>query len=399
MARTRTTGVDFGALLNSTVIVTAVTYGVLLELARFAGLFGLMLTVMVTLSLWRYGYAVLRYIASGRNHFPPPEIESMNPFGDFALIFHSLLFSLLIYLLATAPLVGSPLRWVLLAAVLAAFPASAAVMAMTRNIAAALNPAHLVGFVRDLGADYAKLLLVSFGLGLLLGFSARLAEISWWLGIVGEVLGVWVVLALFLATGAALRAHRFEFDLVEGVDDEEQRDDRRKHADWQKTLDQAYASLRGGLAPQAYRTVKELVAREGESLEIYQWTFNGMLEWDEPRHAVLLGERFAARLWDEGRKVDALELAQRCRKLSPAFAPPAAFVRELAAYARSLNRHRLADDLEASVGAGAAGDEPRAAAVGEVLPEPTQRHHDRARYADEKIDVRDAPEPPREPTA
>src|SRR5215471_9749000 len=44
-------------------------------------------------------------------------------------------------------------------------------------------------------------------------------------------------------------------------------------------------------------------------------------------------------------------------------------------------------------------DEPRAAPVGQVLPEPTQRHHDRARYADQEVDVREAPDPPREPAA
>src|SRR6185369_5410747 len=98
---------------------------------------------------------------------------------------------------------------------------------------------------------------------------------------------------------------------------------------------------------QAYRTVKDLIAREGDSLEIYQWAFNGMLEWDPPEHAAMLGERFAQRLWEEGRQVDAMELAQRCRKLSPKFALPPAFVTELAAYARSIGRHKLADELAA----------------------------------------------------
>jgi hypothetical protein len=359
----------------------------------------LLLTIMVMLSLWRYGYAVLRYVAIGWNHFPPPDIESMNPFGDFAVVFHSLLFSLSIYLFATTPFVDGALRWLLLVAVLAVFPASAAVMAMTRNMVAALNPVNLLGFVRDLGPDYTKLVLVSAALGFLLAFAAWLEATSWLLGIVGEIVAVWTVLALFLATGAALRAHRFEFDLVEGVDDAAQRAERERHADWQKALDRAYTSVRGGLPQQGYRTVKELVESEGESLEVYQWTFNGMLAWDEPRHAALFAERFAARLWQAGRKVDALELAQRCRKLSTAFAPPTVFVAELAAYARSLGRHRLADDLEASIGGGAAGDEPRAATVGEVLPEPTQRHHDGARHADEKEDVGDPPQPPRRPTA
>lgn len=72
-----------------------------------------------------------------------------------------------------------------------------------------------------------------------------------------------------------------------------------------------------------------------------------MLPWEEPQHAALLGERFAARLWEAGRKHDALEVAQRCHKLQPSFVPPAAFTAELAKYARELGRHRLADDLAA----------------------------------------------------
>jgi hypothetical protein len=253
--------------------------------------------------------------------------------------------------------------------------------------------------VRDLGADYAKLLGISAALGVLLLAVERLAQSSWLLGLLAEIVAVWVVLALFLATGAALRAHRFELDLAEGLDDADEREQRHRQAEWQKTLDRAYASVRSGLPQQAYRTVKELIASESDSLEIHQWTFNGMLAWDEPRHAALLGERFAARLWEAGRKIDALDLAQRCRKLSPEFAPPATFVAELAAYARSIGRHRLADDLDASVGIRAARDESGAAAVGHVFPKPSQRHDDGARHADQKENVRDAPDPPREPTA
>ena len=161
------------------------------------------------------------------------------------------------------------------------------------------------------------------------------------------MLAVWTMLALFLAIGATLRAHRDDFDLLEALDDAEERERRDQHAEWQKTLDRAYGSVRSGLTAQGYRTVKELIEDEGDSLEVYQWAFNGMLAWDEPEHAVLLGERFAARLWEAGRKIDALELAHRCRKLSPKFAPPATFAAELAEYARSIGRHGLADELSA----------------------------------------------------
>lgn len=227
------TAVKFSTLANPTVIVTAIVYGLMLRLGSAAGLFGFLLWLMVMLSLWRYGYAVLRHVASGWTNFPPPEIESMNPAGEFAVVFHSLLFSLLLFLLATTPFVEGLLRWLLLGLVLAVFPASAAVMAMTRNAGAALNPVNLVSLVRDLGADYGRLLAVSGVLGACMAFASWIAEAYWFLAAIGDMLAVWTVLALFLATGAALRAHRHEFDLLEALDDTEERELKRRQADWQ----------------------------------------------------------------------------------------------------------------------------------------------------------------------
>jgi hypothetical protein len=340
--------VRFSTLANSTAIVTAVVYGLLLALAGGAGLAGILLRVMVLLSLWRYAYAVLRDVAIGWQSFPPPEIESMNPFGGgFTVILHSTLFVLALFLLATTPFIAGAWRWILLLFVLLVFPASAAIMAMTRNAAAALSPVALVGLARNLGADYVKLLAVSVLLGVVRVLTGAVAAQHWYLGLLGEIAGVWTVLALFLATGATLRAHRDVFGLVEALDDADVRETRRRHADWQKKLDIAYASVRSGLTAQGYRTVKELIADEGDTLEVYQWAFNGMLAWDPPEHAAMLGERFAERLWKAGRKVDAIELTQRCRKLSPKFAPPPTFMAELAEYARSIGRHRLADELSA----------------------------------------------------
>jgi hypothetical protein len=334
--------VRFSALANPTVVMTAVVYGFLLTLADAAGFLGLLLRLMITLSLFRYGYTILRNVANGWNHFPPPDIESTNPFGALTVVVHSVLFGSLLFLLATTPFVDGALRWPLLIVVSAVFPASAGIMAMTRNAGAALSPAEIASLVGDLGGDYVKLLLVSLLVSLLATFTS---DVPWYLGVFAEIASVWGYLALFLATGATLRAHRDELDLMEGLDDAEQRELRDRQNEWQKILDRAYASVRSRLTAQAYRTIKELIESEGDSLEIYQWTFNGMLAWDDPRHAAMLGERFAKRLWDEGRKLDALELAQRCRILSPSFVPPEAFAVELAAYARELGRHRLADDL------------------------------------------------------
>ncbi len=338
--------VRFSALANPTVIVTASVYAVLLPLASLAGLYGIFLAAIILLSLWRYSYEVLRHVARGWRHFPPPDMESMNPFGQMAVVFHYVFFAALTTLIVTTPFIGTPLRVAALAVVALVFPASAAVMGMTNSLGAALSPASVAQVVRELGVDYVKLVAVCVLLVALGSMAARLWQVSWLLGLLGEMFGVWTMLALFLAIGAALRAHRFQFDLLEGLDDAEERKQRDRQAEWRKALDRAYASVRSGLSTQGYRTVRELIASEGDSLEIYQWTFNGMLAWDDPKHAAMLGERFAARLWEAGRKFDALELARRCRQMSPSFVPPAAFTAELAKYARELGRHRVADELD-----------------------------------------------------
>ncbi len=338
------------ALGNSTVLVVAVCYGILLHIARLGGILGILLYVLVTLSLWRYGYAVLRELATGRRNLVPPGMESMNPFGEMAVIFHCLLFFSLTILLVTTPFLpegglGVALRWLFLAGLAAVFPASAAIMGMTSNVAAAMSPASLLEVVRTLGRDYARLVVVAAAVVIASVWISEWLGTFWVLGLLAEGVAAWGFLALFVLTGAALREHRDDFDLVESLDDLDVREQRAREAEWQKTLDRAYASVRSGLPAQAYRTIKELLDSERDSLEIYQWTFNGMLAWDETRHAAQLGERFVARLWEEGRRVDAIELAQRCRALSRSFVLPAERAGELVAYARSIGRHRIADEL------------------------------------------------------
>jgi hypothetical protein len=200
--------IRFSVLANTTVLLTAVIYAIFLRMALAAGLFGILLGVMTMLSLWRYGYAVLRHTASGWENFPPPDIESMNPVGAMSTALHPALFSTAVYFLGTTPFIEGASRWILLAAVLAVFPASAAIMAMTRNVVAALNPAAVASFVRDLGGDYVKLLGVSALLGVFLGLTSEFARASWFLGVFGSMLAVWTVLAKRARRGAGMPTGR-----------------------------------------------------------------------------------------------------------------------------------------------------------------------------------------------
>ena len=352
------------ALGNTTALVVALVYGALLHLSVLAGLFGIVLGLLVSLSLCRFGYACLREVARGHRRLAPPGIESTNPFGDIGVVLHWVFFWLLAVLLATTPLLGDGFladaaRWCWLVGVAAFFPASAIVMAMTNNMVAALSPVSIGHVMRLLGRDYIRLLVMGASLMVFVVLVVGAFEHSWLLGFLADAVAAWGFLALFLMIGATLRAHRDDFDLVEGLDDLDTRADRARRDEWQKTLDRAYASVRSRLSAQGDRTITELLASEGDGLEIYQWVFNGMLAWDEPEHAARFGERFAVRLWESGRKIDALDLARQCRKLSADFALPADCAAELAAYARSIGRHRAADEIAGAGATRATASTPR----------------------------------------
>src|SRR5215831_8265283 len=142
-------------IFNSTLLITSVVYGVLrwigwpngvMGVLRAEGLFGFLIGFMITLSMFRFAYHVLREVALGRKYITPPDLESTNPVGESSFALHGALYTLLPVMLLLMPRIIGPgptaewIRAIGLLVVLVTFPASIAVMAMTRNAGAALSP-------------------------------------------------------------------------------------------------------------------------------------------------------------------------------------------------------------------------------------------------------------------
>ncbi len=333
-------------LTNSTVIVVAIGYAIFFVIAGAAGLFGIFLFFVTIFSFASYSYQVLRNFARGRTKFfEAPGIESFSPFSDFASTLHFVFFAALLMLLVSTPFISAPLRWLALALWLGVFPASAALMGVTMSSAAAFNPFSIAQLIGALGRDYLHLL----GAGLVLVVLALIVEnllapLGMLAAIPGEAVSLWAWLALLAMIGEMVGRRRFEL-AVPGIETDTEYEERHRHADWQKTLDIAYGSVRSGIVAQGYRTIKALLDSEGDSLEIYQWVFNHMLDWDDPKHALEVGKRFVARLLEDRKPYQALELFEQCRRLSPAFDLPADARAALRDYARNIGRHRVADEL------------------------------------------------------
>jgi hypothetical protein len=338
-------------MFNSTILLVAIVYGVVLRIALAAKLFGFLLWIMITLSLFRFAYHLLHEVALGRTYITPPDLESTNPVGDLSFALHGALFTLSPVMFVLMPrIIGEGaaaeyIRALGLIVVLGTFPASVAVMSMTRNAAAALNPVAIGSVIRVLRLNYVALLAWCCAV-------VAVAALASWLlggglGILDQIISVWGFLALFALVGSAIRAHRAEFDFrdVDDIRAQHGVDDRQR--EWQRALDQAYASIRSGFVEQGYTTIKKLLAAEGDSLDVYQWVFNRMLEWQEKKYALDLAKRFVVRLLEEKRERAALDLIVQSRLLSSTFEVPPEVAGPLSAYARTLGRPKLADDLAA----------------------------------------------------
>jgi hypothetical protein len=357
---------DAKPIFNGTLLLTAVVYGFILWIAMQARLFGFLIGYMITLSLFRFSYHVLREVALGRKYITPPDLESTNPVAETTFVLHATLFSLLPVMFWLMPRIidgptGEYVRVLGLILVLGTFPASVAVMAMTRNSAAALSPVAIGTVIKVLRGDYLKLLAWCAAV-------VVLANVAAWLlggggGMLDEVIGVWGFLALFALVGSAIRAHRADFDYADVDEIRAQHADEDRKRVWRSAVDRAYASIRSGFVDQGYATLKQLIASEHDSLEVYQWVFNRMLDWQEHKFALELARRFVVRLAEEKQEQAALDLIQQCRRLSPTFDVPPEIAAKLGAYARAVGRPKLAEELATLAAAGAAGARAKSVAT------------------------------------
>ena len=343
---------SFAPLFDTAVLMTAVSYGLVVVLALHAGLFGIWLLLLVGLSLWRYAYAVLRGVAQGRPELPPPSIESMNPVGELGLSAHFLLFPALIaaidhYMPPGFGSVSGLLGFSLILGLLLAFPASAAIMGLSANLLAALNPAEIGAVIKTLGRDYAVLIV---GCTVLVTLAELIeSRIVPHFGVLAELTGtvvsIWAALGVFALVGVSIRRHRDDFvipgERAAPVDREAEALDRRRRAE----LDLAYAALRSGETEQGYTTLRKLIAEHGGSTEIQWWLFENMIDWDDRSHAFRVAARLIARLVEIGDLPAALELYRRCRRLGGRPEVSAGSLNLLARYAREIGQSGIASEI------------------------------------------------------
>jgi hypothetical protein len=353
-------------LANPTLVVVAVSYALLLTVAfrlgrfitlltgaaRVGGIIAALVSFVLLLSLWRYAYSVLRRAAQGHTEVFAPALEEVGPFNEWRLTAHFIVFPALIVWLGTGGPAGgvdlaAPIRAAAALALVAAFPASAALMGLTGSLPHALNPASIAGVARSMGHRYVALLLACggvFAAGMLLRFGrGRIGGLGPWLG---SVAALWSILAVFALIGATLRDMRERFAIPGDVEPEHERRARDRRREWQAVLDRVYASLRSGLNSRGDAELGRLIDSEDHSVEIYQWIFDAMWTWEDRSHALQLAPRYIARLIEAGDMYPALKRFMQCRHSAERFSIAPSDARALADFARSIGYAAAAEALE-----------------------------------------------------
>ena len=200
------------------------------------------------------------------------------------------------------------------------FPASSAILAITRSPLQGLNPIAWIRLIRLCGVDYALIFVVMAFF--VIGVPALLRAVGL-PGFTIEIAGIYSLFLFFTFTGAvAGRSNAVAMvsiaDAVELTPDEV---GARTDAERTQVLGHAYGFISrndraGGLAHlQTYIDASPEPARD------YRWFFDEMLNWEAKDDALFFAQRYLTYLLDVDAKTDALKLIARCRLENERFKP------------------------------------------------------------------------------
>ncbi|MBS0373307.1 MAG: hypothetical protein JSR73_01895 [Proteobacteria bacterium] len=313
------------------------------SLARAGGLIGLPLGIIASSWCFTYVYLVVEALARGKP-VPLLAIEHANPAHEPRPLLLAAL------TLAAAGLIGwTADRWGTFAgawatgAVLVAWPAAVALVAVEGHALRVLSPLALARVAHGLGARYVLL-----AAGVLLG-AAAIASLAERLSFAAIVACTQVLAYGFAgALGAALHARRHELGLETWQSAERDaerlaRADERERSEFTTGL---YALVRTRRPDELWARAGGWLAAHGREPADFRWLRDRALAWGEPQLADRFTEELVVRLIALGRRGEAVDELAGCWKRGGQCLPAGGLDRDaLLSTARALGRTALVERL------------------------------------------------------
>lgn len=292
------------------VFAAMVVFALLFALADAAGVFGIWLAIVILPAFFRYAMYLLAARALGQRA-PVPGIEEFSLIGNAWALFPTVLLAAFIWLEWKIVVTWSllPAAWLLLAFFLV-YPASIAVLGVTRSPLSSINPLDLWRMVRICGVDYLWIPATVVPVVAALIWMSTLDTPF----LLFDIATNFAFFLLFAMTGAVLHAH----DVMSEVDIELPQEPSASElyedliGERQRVANHAYGFISRGNRDGGFAHIREWLQDETERDQAYLWFFQEMLKWDSRVPALFFAQDFLHQLLGWNMDREALKLISRC---------------------------------------------------------------------------------------
>jgi hypothetical protein len=318
----------------------------ILTLARSAGLVGIWgLVAALLLDVWvlKYCYVLIEHVADGAREPPVMDTDMLSPFEIRPWLQAMLLGAgaMLCYKVG-----GDEGRW-LAVAMLALFPASAALLAMGENVFQAMNPLAWWRVIRGFGPYYLGLLCVLAAIG---GIYWLMFE-RWHpplIVLVGVTLFCQVGFFGLIGSGIWIRRRQLGFEPSRSPERAAAREENERVKVRKRMLDDLFQQVRVGNHVDATAPLAAWLGELDQDLAVRDslHVAERALDWDIPAALNPIGSTLIRHLLRFGRPDAALKVFELFRRRSAQFTmDSAADLRNLAEFAESVGKDELAQAM------------------------------------------------------
>lgn len=298
-------------------MVSLISFFLLITLALSAGVFGIWLLVVVAPALFRYLVMIAQARARGVDA-QPPGVEFFSLVDNFWTLF------------PVVPVIGVVLGYEILTmdvgpAVAAAFgmaaaaivPAVMAVLVITQSPTQSMNPVAIATIIRETGNAYWY---APFTLLLVFCVSPFLGWLPSW---IQTLLELYLLFAFYAVTGAITREKKLIDEVY--IDDPLEPDVEKQVSDLEKTragvLSHAYGFVSRGNRDGGLRHVNAWLQQDPDPEAAWAWFFERMTEWENNESALYFAQHYVAHLLATNDLSRVNKVILRCQAINERFRP------------------------------------------------------------------------------
>lgn len=306
-------------LSNMAIIFATLFFWLLIELAAAAGVFGIVLLLVVLPAWLRYLLYLLEERANGR--LPPvPDIAIFSLLDSFWTLTPTMPIAIVLWGGILLVPVISIAGFIMLGIVLLIYlPASVGILAITHSPAESLNPAAVLRMIAACGPSYFVIPLVTIAMSLLFVLLANIGIPQF---IIELGLSYQIVL-LFTLTGAVLREKdvAVQVDIAPPLERSDADLERDLLAERQKVANLAYGFISRGNRQGGLQHIRQWLQNESDLYTAHAWFLQEMLSWESTDAALVLAQDYVGALIQSQQAPLALKVISRCLHENPRWKP------------------------------------------------------------------------------